>query len=232
MPGTKRRLIVLLVVAALLAVALCVKPLFRGGSLAAHALAGDPGRRIEAIHKMADGGDSGDVEMLFGIVQDPDTRVAVEVCRSLSRVQRPSNPINLDTSRLVAATDDPRPQVREAAVVAVGAIGPNSSVGVLLEKLRNDPSPDVQAAAADALGRRRALDAMPALLDLLDSPSLQVRRSAAFAITSVWMRDYGFNPDDPPGKRRELAKGMRAAWDWYVQGPAYPYLKAKLEKQP
>jgi hypothetical protein len=73
---------------------------------------------------------------------------------------------------------------------------------------------------------------MPMLFDLLDSPSVAVRRSAAAAIQRIWMIDHGFRADDPPEKRQALIKGMRAHWEVYVRGPAYPYLKAKTEQQP
>jgi hypothetical protein len=231
-PTRNRRLLVLLGIAALVAVILAVRHFSRGEQTTIEkALSGETDQRVEAIRKVADSHAPVDAEVLLNLTRDPDTRVAVESCLAIGRMRCRSWCV-ANLPRVAAAAADERAEVREAAVVSIGMLGGKSSRKLLLEKLKNDPSPEVQAASADALGRIRSLDAMPALLDLLDSPSENVRRSAALAITKIWMRDYGFKADDPPEKRRALIKGIRAAWDWYVQGPAYPYLKAKTEERP
>ncbi len=78
---------------------------------------------------------------------------------------------------------------RQEAVQALGAIGVDS-VPALIAAL-NDPSPDIRAAATDALGRvgPAAKAALPALTATLKDTDKAVRQHAAFALGVV-------DPDD------------------------------------
>lgn len=123
-----------------------------------------------------------------------------------------------------------RPEVREASLVALGRMGERASAHLLINRLQQDPSADVQAAAADAIGRIRSVPSMETLFERLDSPSERVRRNAAAAIIRIWQFDHGFVASDPPEKRRALVEGMRRHWEMYKQSDAYRYLKQNTEK--
>lgn len=71
---------------------------------------------------------------------------------------------------------------REKAVRALGLITNHTKAVQLAEKALGDPKPDVQAAAADALGQMGAKSAIPKLVDAIKSKETEVVFAAANAL--------------------------------------------------
>ncbi|MFZ5481830.1 MAG: HEAT repeat domain-containing protein [Myxococcota bacterium] len=65
---------------------------------------------------------------------------------------------------LVAVLADPSEQVRLNAIESLAEVEATSAVPALVQRLREDASPKVRRAAADALGRLLAKDAAPDLV--------------------------------------------------------------------
>ena len=76
---------------------------------------------------------------------------------------------------------DPSPIVRELAARTVGARSDEAAYGEVLARLGVETDPAVRLALVDALLPLRRAGAVPALLELLDSPSPSLRRRAARA---------------------------------------------------
>ena len=87
--------------------------------------------------------------------------------------------------RLIAALNDPDPDVRANLSQALAKIGP-AAVEPLVEALANSV-PERRAGAAAALGLLGpvAKSALPQLLNLLDDKETEVRRQASQAIVRV-----------------------------------------------
>lgn len=65
---------------------------------------------------------------------------------------------------LIAVLNDPSDKVRLAAVASLATLKDKSSAPALVQRLKEDSNPKVREAAADALGRMEATDALPDLL--------------------------------------------------------------------
>ena len=84
--------------------------------------------------------------------------------------------------RLLAATQDARPQVRLAAVESLGEMGDESAVDTLDGLMRRDAVADVRASAAAALAKIGSSRALLVLREAFTSADVAVRRSAIAAI--------------------------------------------------
>jgi HEAT repeat protein len=87
--------------------------------------------------------------------------------------------------RLIAALQDPDPDVRQNLASALAKIGP-AAVEALTAALADD-LPERRAGAAYALGHigSPARSALPKLLDALDDKELDVRRQASYAVSRL-----------------------------------------------
>ena len=98
-----------------------------------------------------------------------------------------ADPVSSDVlvKRLIAALQDPDPDVRQNLATALAKIGP-AAVEPLTAALA-DELPERRAGAAYALGYigNPARSAMPKLLDALDDKDLDVRRQASYAISRL-----------------------------------------------
>lgn len=87
------------------------------------------------------------IEALLKIINDPSDKVRLNTIESLAELETPGMlPVLGDPSELY-------PKVKEA----------------LIDRLKNDPNPLVRRAAADALGRLLAKEAIPDLIAYLDT---------------------------------------------------------------
>jgi len=197
------------------------------GNLMVQARSGTAEERVEAIRELSRAAVVEQVSALAELAQDANTQVATEAVRAIGRWG--GAPV---VEPLKKSYGDPRPEVREQVMVALGEVGDRSVGAFLQEAAEKDASAEVQASASSALGRVRYVDAMPTLLKLLEHPSERVRRSAAASIRRIWTFDHGFKADDPPEKRRSLAAAMRHHWDIYCQSEAYQALRQNIEEGP
>ena len=120
-----------------------------------------------------------------------------DVLRSLGRSRSP-----LAVKRLVAALDDPVPEVRQSAALALGDSNQAEAVEALLAHL-TDTESDIRAEAARALGSLQEQSAVPALVNALngDDPELQI--AAAEALGKI----------DDPAARDALVARLRGPFD-------------------
>jgi HEAT repeat protein len=222
-----KRMIALVAVAVVLAGAIVI--LLRKDStdaLVRQAQSGPTASRLEAIRNLEKEGADRAAGALAEMAQDRDTEVACRAVEVVARLHRAA-----DVTRLKAAAQDPRPQVREAGVIAVGLSGDREAGSVLLAALR-DPSPAVRAAALNAVGLRRDWPAMPHIILALDDESVGVRRAAGVAVRRLWQRDYGYRAEDPPEKRGPVVSHIRAEWEAFRQSPLYEQMNRSKEKRP
>jgi len=89
-----------------------------------------------------------------------------------------------DFARVVALSKWPDPLVRRATVPVFQGTEGECGVASLMELL-DDAEPEVQGAAADALGELRAAQAAERLLALLDAPNVGVTLCAAEALVGM-----------------------------------------------
>lgn len=120
-----------------------------------------------------------------------------ELLRSLGRSRSP-----LVVKRLVAALDDPVPEVRRSAALALGESDQPEAVDVLMRHL-TDPDSDIRAEAAHALGMLQEATAIPHLAGLLGSNDSELRIAAAEALGRI----------DSPVAREALVKRLRGPHD-------------------
>lgn len=143
-------------------------------------------------------------------------RAKVEVARravaAMARVGPQAAP------QIRQAMNDPRAEVRESAVVALGRVSARVPLPVdmaaLAKTAREDGSLKVRAGAVTALGAIHAFEELETLLSAMQQDeSLDVRRRAAAAVIRIIGVDVGFKAGDPPQKRQQAIERIRAVWD-------------------
>ena len=180
----------------------------RGSDYREQLKSGNRKERLAAISKLAAEGTEAAAEAIASVVCDPDTQVA---CRALQALQY--LPLSDRMGPLRRALQDPRPEVRAAAMVTVGRCDEKEGAQVLAEVLEGNNPPHLRAAAAQALGRMRAWDAMPALINALEDESEQVRGRAGAAVRRMFAgRDPGFRANAPPHERARAIRVIRDCW--------------------
>lgn len=112
---------------------------------------------------------------------------------------------------------DPRPEVRESAVVVLGRVSarvpPPVDIEAMADIAREDESENVRAAAVTALGAMRAFEEMETLLSRMQhDKSIDVQRRAAAAVIRIIGEDVGFKAGDSLQKRQEAIERIRAFW--------------------
>lgn len=91
-------------------------------------------------------------------------------------------------SPLLDALGHRAPQVRAAALLALGELGNREAVPAVAERLAEDASGMVREAAAQALGRLGSLEAEQALQQALADPKAKVRKAAAASLAHLEAR--------------------------------------------
>ncbi len=112
---------------------------------------------------------------------------------------------------------DPRDEVREAAVVALGRVSahvpPPEDMAALAETSREDKAEKVRAAAVTALGGMHAFEEMETLLTAMqEDESIDVRRRAGAAVARIIGVDVDFKAGDLPQKRQQSIERFRVIW--------------------
>jgi HEAT repeat protein len=86
---------------------------------------------------------------------------------------------------LLPLLDDPNRYVRSSVVVALGKIGDKSTATALLGALRKERSPIVKSWLALSLGQLGHREAVPELIELLDSDVAHLRKNVASALADI-----------------------------------------------
>ena len=128
---------------------------------------------------------------------------------------------------------DECPAVRVAAALAYGqavqvrgqAVPPAEQVRSLAAAVRMDPSPEVRAAAATALGHARALDEMQTLFKALEDPDPMVRARASAAVARITGRRYETYVNGTPEQRSAAVAAIKQMWAADEKGTRNYYAK-------
>jgi hypothetical protein len=209
MPRPPPRLVVLLVVAGLLAVAAAYRLFFwPSGPSDRDVASSDPARRAQAVDELGRQQTAGAAQRLALLVRDPDPTVAARAVLALAQHARPE-----DRPVFRAGLSDARPEVREAAAVAVGRCGADDQVQVLVTALTTDRDPRVRGAAALALPQLLVTEpAMTALVSAMRDPDPLVRARAAGAVKQVLGLDFVFDAAGPAEEREKMIRQVESFW--------------------
>lgn len=153
--------------------------------------------RLAAIANLEDQDSTTAARKIEQYIGDQDVVVARRSIQALGRMKKGAEPEMIE-----AALADRRPEIREAAVVALGMRHRDGQSAAALRRVLADSSetPEVRAAAAAELGSQRDWDAMPELVKALNDPSRIVRAAAFGAV----QRNIGVGivqSDSPLAKR-------------------------------
>lgn len=122
---------------------------------------------------------------LIETTRDPDPAVRAFACRALAELRDPAAE---PTLLALLAADDYAPARRWAAQALVeldGSAAEHPARAAACRAALADADPEVRGHAATALGRLRADDAIPVLLELLADPDDEVRWSAIDALAAA-----------------------------------------------
>jgi hypothetical protein len=116
-----------------------------------------------------------------------------------------------------------KPGKRDAAV-ALGLLGDEKAVPILIEHLQNEENNDLRMQVVRALGWIGSAKAVPALEGALHDKYPFVRQQAAFALKGITGKDYQYDraglPD--PNKLREALRAAAQATDAEANKPPEP----------
>jgi hypothetical protein len=118
---------------------------------------------------------------------DPDAGVRLAAVASLAKLADEAAWVPVLVAAITAKDD----AVRAAATTAV-LVGRGDLVGVARKLLKEDQDPTFRAEVALLLGRRRRVDAVPALLDALADKHPRVVTAAAEALEAVSGEAFGY----------------------------------------
>ncbi|MDT8281546.1 MAG: HEAT repeat domain-containing protein, partial [Gammaproteobacteria bacterium] len=137
---------------------------------------GDAAERCHAVRSLGRFGDSAAVAALTPRLRDEDIDVCIDTAEALGHLRDTS----ATPSLLATVRKDPDGTVKIAAIEALGRIGGDDAIALLLEIAVHrpddlgftaeawDPWWDMQLKAVDALGRLRVTAAVPVITALLD----------------------------------------------------------------
>ena len=131
---------------------------------------------------------------------------------------------------LEPALQDARIEVREEAALAYGQAAAGDQIHRLASVVRSDPSPEVRAAAATALGNAHAVNEMEAILAALEDPDSTVRARANAAVTRIFGRRYETYVDGTPQQRQEAVAALRRDWQTEERGTRAYYQSTREAK--
>ena len=118
------------------------------------------------------------VPRLISLLSDSDSWVRMAAARALGEVRNRSA-----VPALIANLADADGRVRELAVWALSELKDSRAVAALCNVLLSDTRADVRRGAAEALGEIRNAEALPALKQALNDPSVNAR--AQWAISEI-----------------------------------------------
>ncbi|MFY2558125.1 HEAT repeat domain-containing protein [Corallococcus terminator] len=112
---------------------------------------------------------------------------------------------------LIPVLDDPLPQLRKMAILAIGQLGCGAATPRLVDEARRATDAEERAALVTALGALGACEGEPVLQASLEDPSARVRAAAVVA----WPRVVGASR-----ALDSLRRLLRADPDWQVRSQA------------
>lgn len=139
---------------------------------------------IEDLYQMA--AEPQKTDVLRRLLNSPDPAIRAAGARQFRKVVLGTGRIPDNTlPRLRELLHDWAPEVRIEAARVLGRISDRASLEPLLVQVREDPDPTARAAMAAALELMQDPRAVPALLDLLNDPSIRVATVAAETLAKL-----------------------------------------------
>ena len=131
--------------------------------------------------------------VLLDLVHDDDPAVRIAAIRALGNLEAFSDESVPVLSELLQAEDAEVQKASRNALITLGV----DYVSVLAGRLE-DPDPEVRELAAETLGLagRKAMDAVPLLIDALDDDSPRVRFTVFWALEKITGEALGMDPQD------------------------------------
>lgn len=196
----KRRLQILLLVAALLLVVVGVR-LGCSGRGSSGPLPENTDALLGRIDEIRRQGSAAEGQVLVPLTEHPDAAVARAAMDALAE-------IDPTTARDVLNRHLRQSQSTERQAAAAGALGrvTEGDAATLVATLRSEPDAEVRAAAARGLARYSGPErrgALPALVAALRDPNPEVRRWAIRGIHRVSVQRFFFEPDKPPEEQEQ-----------------------------
>jgi len=133
-------------------------------------------RRVVAVNRMAEIGDTTAVRPLIGALHDADPVVRTAAANALGRLGSPEAVANL-----LALVRDLDSKVRVAATEALGVLKDPRAIPVLIPLIK-DQNWEVRSGAIEALGRIGSQEATAAVVEGLRDADREVREQAASAL--------------------------------------------------
>lgn len=97
---------------------------------------------------------------------------------------------------------------KTSAVIALGLLGDERAVPVLIDHLQNEPNQNLRLEIARALGWIGSATAVPALEQALTDTYPFTRQQAAFALKRITGREYDFDKTGLPPPRQLLGSKL------------------------
>ena len=171
-------------------------------------MSGKQDRRLLAIEKLEQKDTPAAARVLEQYTNDQDIQVARRSLYALGRM-----PNGAKTETLTQAMNHEKPEIREAAVVAMGMRRDKMDKAAMRDRLARDPSPQVRAAAAAELGGMRDWDSVPLLVQALDSQDETLSNVAMRCLLDIGGREHaGFKPGATPEQRAEAVRALKRDW--------------------
>jgi HEAT repeat protein len=161
------------------------------------------GAALQMMRKLADNEDH---EGMVKAAGSKDLKSARRSVRAMGRVGYKA------ILGIKAAMKDPRPEVRQEAMIAVSQAGTEKELPDVVTVALEDKSPAVRADACLALGRMKAYTKIDTLLAAMGDEDANVRRRANKAIVKIIGAGVSFNPKASVEKRTKAIDKMRALW--------------------
>ena len=161
------------------------------------------GAALQRMRKLADNEDN---EGMVKAAGAKDLRSARRSVRAMGRVGYKA------ILGIKAAMKDPRPEVRQEAMIAVSQAGTEKELPDVETVVLKDKSPAVRADACLALGRMKAYTKIDTLLAAMGDDDANVRRRANKAIVKIIGAGVSFNPKASVEKRTKAIAEMRSLW--------------------
>ena len=177
-----------------------------------------PELRMAAATGLGRVGDPSVTKALVGRLSDSDPRVRARSASACGRIGDPRAVEALE--RLVQS--DPSIDVRKSAAEALGDIGTDGSLRVLLASA-DDDSESVRRVIADALGEFGSVDPIETLAEYLTDESETIRRTAMFSMVEILS-------NAPPKQSHEVREATAAKLESATADEVIPPLAEIMTK--